>query len=78
MWFECASSIEDEAPTTEELDTFLEKAADDNDLVQQVYHRFVLTRGRRKFISWMKASFFFRNATDVQMNKFYHLIPWRM
>ena len=76
MWVECAKGHED-APTTEEVEAFLKEASFDDELIQQVYHRFVLTRGGRKFISWLGNTFFFRNATKEQKQRMHDLVPWR-
>lgn len=78
MWFECASCNEDVPPTTEELEDFIRKASSDSKLAKEVYHRFALTRGRRKFISWMGVTFFFRNATKDQLQRMHDAIDWKM
>ena len=77
MWFENASGNNDIPPSKEELDEFIENMKSDEELRRDVVRRFTLTRGRRKFISWMKISFFFKNASEDQLLAIHQTIPWK-
>jgi hypothetical protein len=75
MWFECASSNDDIAPSTEQLEVWFASYESDIELQRDVWHRYVLSRGRT-LISWAKRQFFFGNASKEQIARL-HVPPPR-
>lgn len=78
MWFECAPGssivnghvINATPPSADQVTTWFAQYDTDLALRKEVWHRYVLTRGRTNGITaWAKKQFFFRNATPQQLLK---------
>ena len=70
VWFECAPAPYDESKrpqTDEQVDAFIYQLNYDESVKSDVWRRFVVTRGKRKFVSWMNSSWFFKNFNSEQL-----------
>lgn len=78
VWYGCAKGaqiingqlVQDTPPSKEDVDAWIQTLPTSMEVINDVRHRYVLTKGSfRTFNSWARKQFFFRNATPKQIEE---------